>query len=231
MEQLVFCETDQLCEPLMGPHPEATVAGWEQARLRAMRDFWDQWISPSISVCLRGSSFWSEHDFWPRSLFGSIYGRHVATTKSDPRLQFSLCIHCPSEPHQPKYLIQLWVILLYLLLCELTALHGHSFISQKLQIIIKSQWSHILFASWRDTSYTTYVINKKCCYTFCKCIFYFPLHLRNVLYSHTPWISLSPCIHTWQLLQPPHPLSLSFWTSLCSFSARNKNICSVKCFC
>lgn len=133
----------------MGPHPEATVAGWEQARLHAMGDFWDQWISASISVWLRGSSFWSEHDFWPRSLFGSIYGRHVATAKSNPRLEFSVCIQYPSEPHQPVgfitlYLIQLWVMLMYWLLHELTALNIHLFC--RTSIVIKWQ-SRTFFAS------------------------------------------------------------------------------------
>ncbi len=65
-------------------------------------DFWDQWISSPISVRLGGSNFCSEQDFWPRSLFGSIYGRHVATAKSKPRHEFSLCVHSPSKPHQPK---------------------------------------------------------------------------------------------------------------------------------
>lgn len=122
VEPFVFCETDQLRKPLMGSDPAATVAGWEQARLHATGDFWDQWISPSISVWLGGSSFWSEYEFWPRSLFGSIYGRHVATAKSKPRHESSLCVHCPREPHQPKYLIQLWFIVMYWLLSELTAL-------------------------------------------------------------------------------------------------------------
>ncbi len=48
-------------------------------------------------------------------------------------------------------------------------------------------------------------------------------------------ILFSSSIHTWQLHQQPHPLPLLSWArhfnSLCPLFARNKNICSVKCFC
>ncbi len=61
------------------------------------------------------------------------------------------------------------------------------------------------------------------------------LHLRNALCSTTPSIPLSSSIHTWQLHQRPHPLPLLSrarqFDGLCPLFARNKNICSVKCFC
>lgn len=57
------------------------------------------------------------------------------------------------------------------------------------------------------------------------------LPLRNALCSSTP------SVHTWQLHQRPHPplppvvRSQAVWRTVPTFFARNKNICSAKCFC
>lgn len=123
-EQFVFCETDQLCEPLMGPYPASTVAGWERTKLHATGDFWDQWISPSILVQAWRLQFLEWAQSLAGSLFGPIYGRHVATAKSKPRREFCLSANTVRvQPHHPKYLIQLWFISLPWLLPELTLAH------------------------------------------------------------------------------------------------------------
>lgn len=103
MEQFVFCETDQLREPLTGPRPAATVAGWEQARLHATGGFLGSVnLFSYLHKAWRLQLFAASRISGLGSLFGSIYGRHVATAKSKPRHEFSLCTHCPSKPHQPK---------------------------------------------------------------------------------------------------------------------------------
>ena len=78
--------------------------------------------------------------------------------------------------------------------------------------------------SW--TPYSLYAVHENCCQSF-----------PGIIWEIRPHPHPSPfpsSIHTWQLHQQPHPLPLSRarqFDGLCPRFARNKNVCSVKCFC